>query len=218
MKFIFVLVFLFLNGCTTASYTDYLRMYNINPPTMEEFTHCYDYGCKTKVSLALPKNTKRQLEKIFTPTPKNAEEERQKISNAIKVFENNIGNITGTKNDKRGTFRLYQDNAKSTKKFQQDCVDESTNTTIYIALLQQLNLLAFHTPSFPTSRQPFIGGAPWWHQTAVIQEIETSEKFAVDSWFRDNGYPAFIVPYQEWINGWLPPKPKASKGLTDKSD
>lgn len=84
--------------------------------------------------------------------------ERDKISKAIQIFETDIGNITGTKNDKRGTFRLYQDDAPSTKNFQQDCIDESTNTTIYLGLLEQLGYLELHKPVFAANRQPFKSG------------------------------------------------------------
>ena len=125
-----------------------------------------------------------------------------------KFLKQNIGALTGTKNDKRGTFRLYQDNAPSTKLFQQDCIDESTNTTIYLALLESMELLKFHKPSFPTSRQPLFNGNGWWHQTATIIDTTTDEKFAVDSWFFDNGAPAAIVPLKEWKAGWRPPKMK----------
>jgi len=218
MKFLVLISALFLNACAEGNYKNYLRMYDIPPPTIKEFTHCYDYGCKTKTLISLPNKTKNKLRKIFKNKSDTAEKERQKISTAIQIFEKDIGNITNTENDKRGTFRLYQDKAETTKTFQQDCIDESTNTTIYIALLEELELLQFHRVSFPASRQPFLSGAPWWHQTAVIVNIETNEKYAVDSWFKDNGSPAYIVPYKEWKAGWLPSKPKADKDLKGNID
>lgn len=204
--FLFLTTIVFLTTACSGTYQDYLRMKDIPPPTIENFYHCYNYGCKTKAIISLPLTTQDTLNQLFTPPSKTAEEERQKISRAIKIFENDIGAITGTKNDKRGTFRLYQDNAKTTKSFQQDCVDESTNTTIYLALLHDMGYLKFYEPAFPTSRQPFFGGAPWWHQTAVMKEISSGGLYVVDSWFRDNGHPAFVVPLQEWKDGWMPPK------------
>lgn len=201
--FVLFPVFLLISCGAAGNYKDYLRMHNIPPPTPENFIHCHSYGCQTPVQVALPNTTKDKVKKLFTPAVKNAQAEREKIAQAIKIFETDIGALTGTDNDKRGTFRLYEEEIEG---LQQDCIDESTNTTIYLGLMDEIGFLKFHKPIFPANRQPFLGGAPWWHQTAVIQDIETHEKFAVDSWFRDNGHAAFIVPLQEWKEGWMAPK------------
>ena len=208
MKRLTIISLLFLTGCASGHYHDYLRIRDIAPPTPSAFTHCYNYGCQKRETISLPTETLNCLKKNFTPTPKNAEEERQKIATSIKIFEEDIGTLVGTKNDKRGTFRLYQDNSAESRKFQQDCIDESTNTTIYIGLLEELNLIHYHRAVFPANRQPFLSGAPWWHQTAVMEDNKTGEKYAVDSWFRDNGHSAFIVPLSEWKAGWMAPKDK----------
>ncbi len=208
MKRIIVYCFCFvLCACVDSDYKHYLNLYNIQPPKQNNFTHCFNYGCQTHQNVALPEATSQALQQLFiTPVAISAQEERVKISQAIQIFETDIGALTGTKNDKHGTFRLYQDDAPSTASFQQDCIDESTNTTIYLALLENMGLLKFHKPAFPANRQPFLHGARWWHQTAVIIDTTTNEKFAVDSWFFDNGAPAAIVPLKEWKNGWRPPK------------
>ncbi|HPF78075.1 MAG TPA: hypothetical protein PLF01_02175 [Alphaproteobacteria bacterium] len=205
-KYCLPVLCLILGGCSGGNYQDYLRMQDIQPPTTEKFTHCYNYGCQTKVVLPLPSYTQDKLRKLFNPAPKTAEEERQKVSAAIGIFETDIGEIAGTKDDYHGTFRLYQDDSDTTRKFQQDCVDESTNTTTYLGLLKAMDLLKFHEPAFPTARQPFANGNHWWHQTAVMRDTQSNILYAVDSWFRDNGYPAFVVPLEEWKDGWSPPK------------
>ncbi len=206
MKFLLLSVLFFITACGAGKSNDYLRMYNIAPPNPNNITHCHSYGCQTRVKITLPAATEKKLKTIFKKPAKNSEEERQKITKAIQILETDIGALTGTHTDKRGTFRLYEE--EKIEGLQQDCIDESTNTTIYLSLLNQMKLLQFHYPIFPANRQPFLGGAPWWHQTAVIQDSETSEKFAVDSWFRDNGHAPFIVPLQEWKDGWMAPKDK----------
>lgn len=195
-----------LVGCGVGDYKNYLRMHNIPAPKTDSFTHCYDYGCKTQAIVTLPTKTEKKLRKQFKHSAKTASDERKKIAKAIAILEKDIGHIVGTKNDKFGTFRMYQDDAETTTKFQQDCIDESTNTTIYLGLLEEMAVLKFHRPVFPATRQPFSGGGLWWHQSATMQEIDTGERFAVDSWFRDNGYPPFIVTLEEWKQGWRPPK------------
>ena len=200
MKKLALLSVLFLSGCLNASgkYQDYLRLYGLPEPSLENFVHCYDYGCKTKVNVALPAATQQRLKQNFMPIPQNAEAERLKISTAIKIFEDDIGAMTGTANDKRGTFRLYQDSNKKYDSFQQDCTDESTNTTIYLGLLEKMGLLQFHRPIFAASRQPFVTGVPWWHQTAAVENIHTGEKFAVDSW---SVIMAMMPLLSLWMNG-----------------
>lgn len=206
MRRLIIFSALFLSACAAGDYRYYLHHRNITPPTIEAFTHCYNYGCEKRVTVALSDKTQNRLKKHFIPAPNNAKAEREKIATAIQIFEQDIGEKVGTKNDKRGTFRLYQDNTAQSRTFQQDCIDESTNTTIYIGLLEEMGLIQFHKAVFPANRQPFFSGAPWWHQTAVMQEIKTGEKFAVDSWFRDNGHAAFVVSLHEWKAGWMAPK------------
>ena len=113
----------------------------------------------------------------------------------------------GTESDKRGTFRILEDNDsnKYNPRFQQDCVDETTNTTTYLLLLDQMELLHYHSPGFPVNRSPTVA-APWWHRSATIMEKETQAKYVVDSWFHDNGKAAEIVSVAAWKDGWNPPK------------
>jgi hypothetical protein len=116
------------------------------------------------------------------------------------MLEQKIGAKTNTANDVAGTFGTVG-------KYQLDCVDESTNTTIFLALLEKNKLLKFHKVSAPMARTPFTGlagGRFWPHQTAVIFENASGQAYAVDSWFRDNGFPADIVNLNDWLYGWGP--------------
>lgn len=204
MKWATLSAALFLTACAGGGPLDYLRMRDIPPPISNSFTHCYNYGCENRETLGMPKDTQSKIDALFSSPSKNAEQEKSRIIKAVQIFEKDIGDIVGTKNDKRGTFRMYQNDAPSAKRFQQDCIDESTNTTIYLTLLNNMNYLHFHEPAFPANRQPFMSKAPWWHQTATIKNIETGERYAVDSWFEDNGVAGYIVPLQEWKEGWKP--------------
>lgn len=44
----------------------------------------------------------------------------------------------------------------------------------------------------------------WPHTTAVISETVSGRRFAVDSWFHDNGQPPEIVALDIWRWGWSP--------------
>lgn len=190
-----------------SDYSHYLRNKNITAPTIEKFTHCYDYGCKTQKMVSMPNEGWEKLHALFTPISNNAEQERKRISKSIAIFEKYIGEQTGTSADLMGTFKPFTRKKNKPLKFQQDCVDESTNTTIYLALLQKKGWIKFHDITQPQSRQPFIGGNKWWHQSATIKDIKTNQQYAVDSWFEDNGKPAHIVKIEDWFNGWSPSKP-----------
>jgi hypothetical protein len=194
-----IVLTLFLSGCTSPQSTpdSYLAGRGLVKETPERFTHCQAYGCIKKTHITMTDKDWRPFVKIFKPKPKNAEQERARIAKAIGLFERRIGPITGTTTDKAGTFGTLGPG-------QLDCVDESTNTTTYISLLQQKGLLKFHTVQAPTMRLPLIHAGRWPHQTAVILEKKTGVLYAVDSWFRDNGTPADIAPLKTWKGGWKP--------------
>jgi len=82
-----------------------------------------------------------------------------------------------------------------------DCIDESTNTTSYLRLLESKGWLRFHRVLEPVRRAPLLINDHW---AARIVETQTSREFAVDSWFFDNGRPAFVAPLEEWHKGASP--------------
>lgn len=196
------LVFLALamTGCAPhlqSSLPVYIQSKNLPEPAIDLFPHCEGYGCPFYKNVKLNKRDWTKIEKTFGKKARNAETERIKISKTIGTFEKIVGSLTGTDVDKAGTFG-------QTGKGQLDCVDESTNTTIYLMLLEQKGLIKFHTIEQPQVRYPIISGRGWMHQTAVIRDKESSVEYAVDSWFGDNGEPAWIVPVKNWHNGWHP--------------
>lgn len=204
-NFIFIIFAFFLSACAAPPpgqphpYEGYLNQKGIELPRPEEFQHCRGYGCAIRDRVSLNKKEWKQVAQNFKKV-KTAEQERAAISRSIGWFERNVGEKTGTSVDVAGTF-------SKVGKFQLDCVDESTNTTIYLSMLEQKKLLKFHKVSRPTSRGPLTGmahGRFWPHFTAVIYDAETGQPYAVDSWFRDNGQPADIVTIREWIYGWGP--------------
>ncbi len=191
---------LILSACSGGApfqpYQNYLDQRDLKPPAPESFQHCHGYGCKHVSEINLSKKQWRKISHVFKPLSKNAKKERQRIAKAITLFENYAGAQAGTGDDHWGTFQKTGD-------FQHDCVDESINTTIYLATLEQKKLLKFHTVGAPQSRVPF---GRWPHQAAVIQETETAALFVVDSWFHDNGFAPEILLLSEWRTGWNPEK------------
>lgn len=198
MKKYFLLA-LMLSACSTASSNSelYLARRNIAPPTPAAIPHCRGYGCQFVDKVELTEKDWNSIEKSFKKKSKNAQQERSKISQSVGIYETIMGEYTNTSGDIKKTF-------EKTGNHQLDCVDESTNTTIFLTILQEKGLLKFHKLEGPMMRVPFLDVAGWPHQTAVISETETGKFFAVDSWFHDNGAPAEIVPLKEWKSGWSP--------------
>jgi len=100
---------------------------------------------------------------------------------------------------------------------QQDCVDEATNTTSYLVVLQANGLLKYHTVTVPMTKgdllKATLQGDPvkyWPHWTAVIQEKKTGQRFAVDSWIYANGENPAVVEVEKWYIKDLNNLPKAT--------
>lgn len=189
-------IFIFLAACSNqpASYHSYFAQKKITAPQDENhLQQCRGYGCRFKNTVTLDDADWKEINTHFKRKAKDAEAERKQIAEAMGTFERIVGEKTGTKYDLAGTFQ-------STGNFQLDCADESINTTTYLVILQHAGLLKYHDILQPNARL----WSGWPHQTAVIIENETGEKFAVDSWFHDNGIAAEIVPIELWEDGWSP--------------
>ncbi|MBK1648317.1 hypothetical protein CKO36_06815 [Rhabdochromatium marinum] len=87
-----------------------------------------------------------------------------------------------------------------------DCVDNASNTTTYLHILQDLGALNGWILSSPKVRNRFdVNGVHW---TAVIIDKESGHRWSLDSWYRPNGHLPMVMPLQAWLNGkkaWEPP-------------
>jgi hypothetical protein len=152
------------------------------------FVHCYDFGCKSTQEVHYSRQQWSDINQLFTSEALTPDREKQAIRKAIAMMETFSGQIVGTSLDKAGNYPGY-DIMK-----QLDCIDESTNTFQYLSALEDLKLLIWHKV------EPKVRRTRWFfdHWTAVISENSTSQKFAVDSWYRDNGEPPYIQLLQDW--------------------
>ena len=165
---------------------------------MHGFDVCTGGGCAEIKHVSLTDEEWQVIANIFANAVvvSNAEQERNMISEAIGVFETFIGEKTGTATDLAGTF------GNSDYPGQLDCNDEAINSTTYMRLMRQNGLIKLHEVEDMRTRNFFFTG--WPHSTAMIHETATGERYAVDSWFYDNGLPATIIPFAEWKSGYVP--------------
>ena len=85
---------------------------------------------------------------------------------------------------------------------QLDCVDEATNTTVFLRILESQRLLRRHEVGQPVTRASF--SFDWPHSTATVTERGSGRAYGIDSWFYDNGEDAVVVPLDQWLAGWSP--------------
>lgn len=201
------LVALSLLVLSAASQADvFVRDDIITSPVPNLFSVCHGNGCLNLRQVSLTPDQWQELRGVFNPMARDAEEERERLRQAIALMEKYVGEVTATWNDKGGTFNGGEG--------QMDCIDESINTTLYLTMFQNYGLMRAHRIQDRATRGWFIGG--WPHTTAVIVETsfsgESAERrlWAVDSWFLDNGELPFIVPLEKWESGWWPDRAKVA--------
>jgi hypothetical protein len=188
---------LFFSLPANAALSDINRIYQ-QVPALHDFEVCAGGGCAEVKHVSLTDEEWQNIASIFTNARMvaNAEQERDLIALAIGAFESIVGTKTSTATDLAGTF------GNSDYPGQLDCNDEAINSTTYMRLMRQNGLLKFHEVEDTRTRNFFFTG--WPHSTAVIHEIASGQRFAVDSWFYDNGFPATIVPFTIWKSGYIP--------------
>ena len=155
-------------------------------------TVCLDYGCDYTRSAAIDADEWRQVEAILSGAG-SADTERKALARAIGALERIIGQKVGTAQD---APRNAAPDARIIG--QLDCIAESINTEIYLQLLASSERLRHHRVVGREVRHRWLFDAHW---TAVIEEINSGERFAVDSWHRSNGEPAVIQKLGAWRRG-----------------
>jgi len=197
--FVAVVVATVLAGCTyerAGSPSLHYNEFKTIPPRGNTVTVCHAYGCQeqtkfrfTSADIAKIRNIIRTTKKADTP-----HEERRGVAYAIAWIEKRVGKEIGTANDRPG-----MEFAGSGDPSQQDCVDEATNTTSYLLVMQHNNLLKHHRVARPFSKGNILMGVKYWpHWTAVLVENEGGQRYAVDSWIYENGVNPAVVKAEEW--------------------
>ncbi len=154
---------------------------------------CIDYHCDIIVPVTLNDRERAQISQLFRDVESPAEE-RQRVAEAIGLFERLIGPKNGTLDD---LGKNPSDAPPSPKGGQLDCISESTNSTTYLKELERSGLLRWHSVSERTMRRRWLFGVHW---TAVISDGE-GVQYAVDSWYGRNGDPAIVLPLDAWYEG-----------------
>lgn len=158
------------------------------------FPACIDYHCDRLHHVQLDEAQWGHITGVLTRSNDPARE-RHAIRTAIALLEQHVGERTGTWRD------LARNRAGAGLAGQLDCIAESRNTSTYLRLLQDHDLLRWHQVEQAEKRQRWIFSIHW---TAVIRETTTGQRYAVDSWYLDNGQPPYVQPLDDWRHGRKP--------------
>ncbi|MCP5370927.1 MAG: hypothetical protein H6907_04270 [Hyphomicrobiales bacterium] len=185
-------------GACSYSYDsidDYYGRLKASPPDAAHTRVCHGFSCyyQTAVDNTLILDVLREV----MGAADTADQERESIRLAIARVEQVVGPLAGTSNDEGGLRRIRGWGEAD----QQDCIDETVNTTSYLLMAERNGLLRYHRVRAPVIRGSLLDFR-WPHNTAVIEELATSTLWAVDSWVRDNGQPPQVITLAQWMSVW----------------
>ena len=188
---------------------DHYQLFKVNAPKASTVHVCHAYGCRKQTRIKFGPGEIDQIKTLMKKTKKadTPAEERRAVAYAIGWMERYVGKIPGTSADRAG-----MDFVASGDPTQQDCVDEATNTTSYLTVLQNNGLLKHHTVSVPFAKENYLRGvAGWTHWTAVLKDTASGKKWAVDSWIYKNGENPAVVETDKWYIAGLDNLPKSTR-------
>jgi hypothetical protein len=159
---------------------------------------CFNYGCAVEEAATFSE-TRLTLSQEMLATADTAERERMLLSLVMGRLYAWAGQQTPIHNDRGGNFD--DEGVRGAM----DCIDHSTTTTAFLRLLEKRGALRFHRVLEPVRR-----GWVFQHYSAQIEELGASlmnaetehvRRFAVDSWYVDNGRSAPVIPMELWQEG-----------------
>lgn len=151
----------------------------------------YSAGKQVQTTIGVSSEDWTRIEAFFEPPATTPQDERHQIRYSIAIFEQIAGSQTPTWKDQAVNHAHFGSDGAL------DCIDESTNTTVYLRVLEQQGLLRYHQVKPPIARHRFFLDI---HQTAVIVDVGTGDEYVVDSWFRDNGFPPYVTTVDAWYD------------------
>lgn len=178
----------------------------------DEVSLCFNYSCNTEQSIAYSDARLAAVAGMLAAAD-NAERERNVLAMALGLLYGWAGEVSPIAADRGGN--AADDDALG----RMDCIDHSTSTTRLLRMLEARGMLRFHRVLEPIKRVRYVVAQ---HFSAVIEETALAERgaanaqgdeprdaernqgplrFAMDSWYYDNGMAAVVLPLQQWLEG-----------------
>lgn len=179
---------------------------------------CFNYGCLAEAEVSF---SPAQLDEITVLLRAgDAAGERARLGEAIGRLYAWAGAQSPIAADKGGNL------ADDAVYGRMDCIDHSLTTTRFLRLLEARGMLRYHTVEERVLRSRFllfqhyaaqiverdsapraqlevaeVPGVVSDSRDAKVAAVPMAARFAVDSWFYDNGLPAAILPLADWNAG-----------------
>ncbi len=159
----------------------HFQKFETKPPRGDTVTVCHAYGCKEQTPFTFSQQDIAEISALMARTRRNDSpaEERRAMAYAIGWMERRVAPTVGTATD-----RPSMDFIGSGVSSQQDCVDEATNTTSYLLVLDRHGLIRHHIVERPFAKDSINR---WTHWAALIEEKGTGARYAIDSSSGPNG-------------------------------
>jgi hypothetical protein len=166
---------------------------SLAPPSTKQVVICHGFGCQWRTAIGLSAGDHATLAQLLAPGRSSAAAERAAVAAAAAWFDRRVGPAAGT------THRIARAGATQQGPGQMDCIDTSRNTTSLLMILDQLKLLHHHKVEGPEARGFLLDGrGP--HATAVLTDVHTGKKWAVDSWTHRYGERPDVMPLDAWMS------------------
>lgn len=154
-------------------------------------TVCYGYGCAYQIEVVFEEPRFSNALALLGQA-RDATSEQALLAEVLGQLYGWAGEQTPIKVDRRGNW------ADEGRRGSMDCIDHSTTTQRFLALLAAKGALRFHRPGPIVKRTHFLF---FEHYAATVETLAEGQRFVVDSWFVDNGEAAIILPLEDWQAG-----------------
>jgi len=163
---------------------------------------CYNYGCAVE-EIVIFSDSRLNWAREMLIVARTPERERELLALVIGQLYAWAGEQTPIWRDRGGNLDDEGVNGSM------DCIDHSTTTTRFLEMIARRGWLRFHRVLPPQRRSRFLFDQ---HFSAAVEELgpvrdaghPEPERYVVDSWFRNNGEPAVIMPLEKWLEGEEP--------------
>lgn len=189
-------VALLLCGCSVIPASRFLESYGEPNPDPQHLRLCHGYACRFVTPVALSSEEWDEIRRMLDPPAASAAAEREQVGRAVAQLTVVAGRHAGL------AVRQHRELINGSDPSQLDCVDETVNSTTYLALLSRAGLLRWHTVGPPAHRGTLVTLDV--ANTPVLFENVTGKGFAVDTAFADPGLPPYIVPIETWLAAIIP--------------
>ncbi|MCB1917056.1 MAG: hypothetical protein KDG52_15235 [Rhodocyclaceae bacterium] len=165
--------------------------------TAAEIRVCFNYGCTSEQAVDFGEPLLAGIGASLAEAG-DAATERQRLAAALGRLYREAGRQSPISADRAGNVRDEGVFGKM------DCIDHSMSTTRLLSLLEGRGMLRHHRVLPRTRRTRLL---LFQHFAATLEELPVAgaagkpRRFAIDSWFVEQGEPPLVLPLEAWLDG-----------------